>query len=191
MRLVRSAVLTTLIYTGLALGANAAGADMAAIDALRDGTIKKLVLHSEPKAAGTSSFVGPDGAEHDLSQFKGRYVLLNFWATWCAPCRAEMPSLDALQRDFGGDKFQVVTVATGRNPLPAVRKFFEEVGITSLPMYRDPKQKLAREMAVLGLPITVILDPEGNEIARLRGDAEWNSESARAIVAELIASIDR
>ncbi len=191
MRLVRSAVLTTLIYTGLALGANAAGADMAAIDALRDGTIKKLVLHSEPKAAGTSSFVGPDGTDYDLSQFKGRYVLLNFWATWCAPCRAEMPSLDALQRDFGGDKFQVVTVATGRNPLPAVRKFFEEVGITSLPMYRDPKQKLAREMAVLGLPITVILDPEGNEIARLRGDAEWNSESARAIVAELIASIDR
>jgi len=190
MRLIRTAVLTTLIYTGLALGANAAGADMAAIDALREGSMKKLVLHSEPKAVGTASFVDADNAPHELSEFKGRYILLNFWATWCAPCRAEMPSLDALQGDFGGDKFQVVTVATGRNPLPAVRKFFEEVEIKNLPLFRDPKQQLAREMAVLGLPITVIMDPQGNEIARLRGDAEWNSPSARAIVENLIASME-
>lgn len=187
MRLFRFAVLYTVIYTGLALGANAAGEDMAALGALRDGTMKKLVLHSEPQPVSTVSFVDGDGAPRDLSEFKGRYVLLNFWATWCAPCRKEMPTISALQTDFQGPKFEVVTIATGRNPLPALRKFFEEVNITNLPVFRDPTQKLARDMAVLGLPISVILDPDGNEIARLRGDADWNSDSARAIISSLIA----
>lgn len=96
--------------------------------------------------------------------------------------------LEALQREFGGDAFQVVTLATGRNSPTGIKKFFAENGIDSLPRHQDPKQAVARDMSVLGLPITVILNPEGNEIARLRGDADWNSESARAIIAALLAA---
>ena len=80
----------------------------------------------------------------------------------------------------------MLTIATGRNPLPAIDAFFEEIGVSNLPKYLDPKSKLSRDMGVLGLPITLILDPEGREIARMRGDAEWNSDSARAIIGALI-----
>lgn len=182
MRLLQLAVL----YTALAFGANAALAEMAELEALREGTLKKLIFHSEPKAVTEESFFDIDDGVHKLSEFKGKYVLVNFWATWCAPCRHEMPALDDLQAEFGGDAFQVVTIATGRNPIPAMQKFFEEEEIENLPLFRDPKQTLARNMAVLGLPISVILDPEGREIARMRGDAEWYSDSARAIIGAMI-----
>ena len=94
--------------------------------------------------------------------------------------------LSALQDELGGDTFEVVTIATGRNAPPAMKKFFDEIGVTNLPLHRDPNSALARDMAVLGLPITVILDPSGNEIARLQGDADWNSDSARAILRTLL-----
>ena len=176
-----------VLYTGLALSANVVLADTAGIEALREGTMKKLTF-SDPVAVSDISFTDPDGGEFQLSDFKGKTVLVNFWATWCAPCRKEMPMLSELQTEFGGDHFEVVTIATGRNALPGIRKFFSETGVDNLPLYLDPKQKLARQMGVLGLPITVILDPEGQEIARMRGDAEWNSDSAKAIIAALIAA---
>jgi thiol-disulfide isomerase/thioredoxin len=185
MRWFRSAVL----YMALALGANAAAADTADLEALREGSLKKLVFLSEPKEVSQTPFTDPEGNEYQLSDWQGKYVLVNFWATWCAPCRHEMPSLDALQSEFGGDSFEVVTIATGRNAIAGITRFFDEVGVTNLPILLDPKQKLARDMAVLGLPITVILNPEGQEIARLRGDAEWDSESAKAIIAALIGGV--
>lgn len=94
--------------------------------------------------------------------------------------------LSELQTEFGGETFEVVTIATGRNDLTGIRRFFAEVEVENLPIYLDPRQKLAREMGVLGLPITLVIDPEGNEIARMIGDAEWNGESAKAIIRELI-----
>lgn len=94
--------------------------------------------------------------------------------------------LSELQAELGGDAFKVVTLATGRNPPPAMKKFFDEIGVENLPLHRDPKSQIAREMGVFGLPITVILNPEGQEIARMRGDAHWNSDSAKAIIAALI-----
>jgi len=178
--------LFAVLYTALALGANTAFADQATLEALREGTLKKLVF-ADPAPVSTAAFTDEDGAEHHLSDWQGKYVLVNFWATWCAPCRKEMPGLQALQTEFGGDRFQVATIATGRNLIPAIHRFFEEVGVTTLPVLLDPDMKLARDMAVLGLPITVILNPEGQEIARLRGDADWNSDSARAIIAALLA----
>lgn len=96
--------------------------------------------------------------------------------------------LSALQAEFGGDAFEVLTLATGRNSPGGITKFFAEAEITNLPQHTDPKQALAREMGVLGLPITVILNPEGQEIARLRGDADWISDSARAILTALLAN---
>jgi thiol-disulfide isomerase/thioredoxin len=177
-----------LVYTALALGANTAMADTSTLEALRSGDMKKLTFHAEPKPASSSAFALADGAgEGRLSDYTGKYVLLNFWATWCAPCRKEMPMLAALQTEFGGDRFEVVTLATGRNSPTGIQKFFDEIGVSNLPRHQDPKQAVARDMAVLGLPITVILNPEGQEIARLRGDADWNSDSARAIIAALLA----
>ena len=176
-----------VLYTALALCANAAHADVAAAEAAREGTMKKL-LFSDPVAVSDETFTDPDGGEFRLSDFGGKHVVVNFWATWCAPCRKEMPMLSELQAEFGGDTFQVVTIATGRNSLTGIRKFLDEVGVDNLPLYLDPRSSLGRDMGVLGLPITVILDPEGREIARMRGDAEWNSDSAKAVIRALIGA---
>ena len=100
---------------------------------------------------------------------------------------SEVASEIDLNREFGGERFAVVTIATGRNMLPAITRLFDETGVETLPVYLDPGQALAREMAVFGLPVTVILDPEGREIARMTGDADWSGESARAIVRTLLA----
>lgn len=96
--------------------------------------------------------------------------------------------LDALQAEFGGAAFEVVPVATGRNSPEGIRRFFDEIAVETLPVLLDPRQELAREMGVFGLPVTVILDAEGREIARMVGEADWASENARAIVAALIAA---
>ncbi len=182
MRAVRSAIL----YAALILSANAGHADVATLEAMRDGDMRKLVF-SAPKAIPDAVLLDEADAEHTLAEYRGKVVVLNFWATWCAPCREEMPSLGRLQADLGGDGFAVVPVATGRNPVEAIAKFFSEAGVDNLPVRRDPRQQFAREMAVLGLPVTVILNADGQEVARLIGDAEWDSASAKAILAALIA----
>lgn len=177
-----------ILYAALAVCANVATADTAELEALREGSMKKLVFHAAPRPASEVPFTDPDDGIRSLSNYRGKYVLVNFWATWCAPCRKEMPSLDNLQAELGGDHFEVVTIAAGRNTLSGITKFFEKAEVTHLPILLDPKLKLARSMGVLGLPITVILDPEGNEIARLTGDADWDSTSALAIFSALIAA---
>ncbi|MBE1285784.1 MAG: redoxin family protein [Rhodobacteraceae bacterium] len=184
MRVIR---LITL-YMALALGANASlAADVAELDALREGDMRKLILHTEPKEVTQAEFfLADDGGTATLGDYKGKVVLLNFWATWCAPCRKEMPQIAELQEEFGGDKFEVLTLATGRNSPTGIQKFFDENGIENLPRHQDPKQAVAREMGIIGLPITILLNSEGQEIARLIGDAEWNSDSAKAIIAKLI-----
>ena len=186
MRLIRLIPL----YMALALGANEAlAADVDTLSDLRDGSLKRLILHKEPKPVSAVEFqLEDDSGTASLADYKGKYVLLNFWATWCAPCRKEMPQIAELQEEFGGDRFEVLTLATGRNSAAGIKKFFEENGITNLPRHQDPKQAVAREMGVIGLPITVIIDPDGNEIARLIGDADWNSDSAKAIISTLIGS---
>lgn len=158
----------------------------AALLALREGDMAKLVVHTMPKPAPQTPFTLESGEEATLKAFNGKIALVNFWATWCAPCRKEMPMLSELQAKLGGDQFEVVTIATGRNPQPAIEAFFKEIGVDNLPLHRDPKQQMARDMGVLGLPITVILDRRGYEIARLQGDADWSSSSAKAILRFLI-----
>lgn len=164
-----------------------AGPDIAALEAMREGHMKKLVFVADPQPVPETVFSDIDGGSHQLSDFAGQLVVLNFWATWCAPCRKEMPSLARLQAELGSPDFRVVTIATGRNSPAGIRRFFEEEDVTNLPTYTDPKQALARQMAVLGLPITVIIDSQGREIARLRGDAEWDTDSAKAILSSLAA----
>jgi thiol-disulfide isomerase/thioredoxin len=181
-------IVAAIMYTALALGANAAMADTSDAAALRTGDMKKLVFHGTPESVSNAAFEMADGeGDQTLEAYQGKYVLLNFWATWCAPCRKEMPMLSELQDQFGGDDFEVVTIATGRNSPEGITKFFADTGISNLPRHQDPKQKLASQMGIFGLPITVILDPKGREIARLRGDADWASDSAKAIIAKLIS----
>ncbi len=174
------------LYTALIALANPAAADLDAAKAAVAGDMRKLVFHSAPKPAGTVDFMTFDGAPLNLSDWQGKWVVLNFWATWCAPCRKEMPMLSDLQTELGGESFEVVTIATSRNPPAKMKAFFDEIGVDNLPLHRDPKSSLARQMAVLGLPVTLILNPDGKEVARLTGDADWSSESAKAVLAALI-----
>ena len=181
-------LMSALLYTALAVVANTAHADMSAVEALREGDMRKLMFHETPVASSDAPFFTESGEEMTLAAYDGQIVVLNFWATWCAPCRKEMPQLNNLQKEFGGDNFEVLTIATGRNSPEGITRFFDEAGIDSLPRHQDPKQALASQMGVFGLPITVIMDPEGREIARLRGDADWNSDSAKAIVSAMISA---
>ena len=175
-------LLSVILYTALAATANAD------VSALRAGDMRKLQFHKEITNAPEISFIQDNGSAGLLSDYRGKVVLLNFWATWCAPCRKEMPNLSALQSTLGGDDFTVITIATGPNPPAKITAFFNDIGIDNLPAHRDPRQALAREMRVLGLPATILLDRHGQEIARLLGDANWHSDSALAIIQSLIAS---
>lgn len=174
--------LLVVLYTSLMLGANPVAADVAA---LRDGDMKKLALHEAPVAVPEAVLLDATDGEHSLADYKGKWVVLNFWATWCAPCRREMPSLDRLQAAM--PEIAVVPVATGRNAIPGIERFFAEAEVKGLPILRDPTSELARGMGVMGLPVTVILNPEGQEVARLIGDAEWDTDSAKAVLAALVA----
>lgn len=178
-----------VLYTALVIGANpglsgAAWAGDAAT--LRDGDMKKLAIHDAPKPvpAGAVFLDGAD-APVPLANWQGQWVVLNFWATWCAPCRKEMPSLLRLQQAM--PDIAVLPVAAGRNAVDGIQRFYAEAGVEALPILRDPKSEFARPMAVMGLPVTVILNPAGAEVARLIGDAEWDSDSAKAVIAALMA----
>ncbi len=192
----RAALLALLLFAPLLYGAWLAGAnpvraatalpDAATLKAMREGDMRKLAILDAPRPLPNVAVTDIDGNPHRLSEFRGKLVLLNMWATWCAPCRAEMPGLDALQARLGGDDFQVVLVAVGRNPPAAIRRFFSEVGIRNLESLRDPKMQLAAPLGVFGLPVTLLVDPEGREVARLVGDATWDSPEAERFLKVLL-----
>lgn len=175
-----------LLYTALVLGANTAFAGEVDWKAAQEAGLAKLIPAEDAPEVTDATFTDKDGGEHSLADYRGKVILVNFWATWCAPCREEMPSLDALQGELGGDDFQVVTIATGHNPPPKIDKFFEETGVENLPVLLDPKQQVSRGMGVLGLPVSVLIDREGVEVARLVGDADWSGEAAKQVIRQLI-----
>lgn len=174
--------LLVVLYTALMLGANPVAADVAS---LREGDMKKLALHEAPVDLPEAVLLDAEDGEHSLAEYRGKWVVLNFWATWCAPCRREMPSLERLQTAM--PEIAVVPVATGRNAVEGIKRFFADAGVKTLPTLRDPQSDLARAMGIIGLPVTVILNPEGQEVARLIGDAEWDGESAQAVLKALAA----
>ncbi|MHA3976352.1 TlpA family protein disulfide reductase [Halovulum sp. GXIMD14794] len=185
-------VLAAFLYAAAAVSANPGWAApltpemRAELTDLRDGDMKKLVIHESPRETPEITWETAEGTPVSLADSNGKLRVLNFWATWCAPCRHEKPSLDALNAEMSGPDFEVIAIATGRNSLAGIKKFNKGVGVETLETYLDPKQQAARQMGVLGLPITVIVDSEGNEIARLQGGADWESDSARAILTRLI-----
>jgi thiol-disulfide isomerase/thioredoxin len=173
-----------VLYTVTAFGANPAVSDP--LDALRAGDMRNLNL-SAPQEIPDVAVTSLDGKEMRFSEHEGKVVLLNFWATWCAPCKEEMPALERLETRLGGDDFAVIPVATGRQSTASIEKFFTEADINALPIWLDPKSELARGVGVAGLPATLILDRDGKERGRLVGPAEWDGEHAVALIEAIIA----
>jgi thiol-disulfide isomerase/thioredoxin len=193
--------LAALLYGAAALAAIGAPGWLAAGPALaleaqtRDAfaaaaaeALPKLVVHDEPRPRLEAGFADGAGAPVSLDDFAGRVVVLNIWATWCPPCRKEMPSIDRLARAVAGDGIAVVALSTDRGGAKPVRKFFEEIGVETLEIHVDKAGRLPREAAVIGLPATLILDRKGREIARLTGDAEWDTPEIVAMLRALAAA---
>jgi thiol-disulfide isomerase/thioredoxin len=146
---------------------------------------------SEPKPVPELSFQDAQGNLVSLEDFRGQLVVLNLWATWCAPCRREMPSLDRLQARYGDERLQVVALSIDRGELAQIEAFYDEVGIQHLKIYRDPKATVSRALGAFGLPTTVVIDQQGREVGRLLGPAEWDSEAAIAVLEALLGSQPR
>ena len=141
---------------------------------------------TEPRPAPEFSFEDALGNALSLDDFRGQVVVLNLWATWCAPCRHEMPSLDRLQAAHGGAGLQVVPLSVDRGALEQIEAFYDEVGIRHLDIYRDPQNAAGRALGALGLPTTVVFDQDGREVGRLLGPAEWDGPEALALLRSLI-----
>ncbi|WP_350334651.1 TlpA disulfide reductase family protein [Coralliovum pocilloporae] len=192
MRTLLSAALAAAIsLTALPAFTNPAKADLAAeaierVKALRQGEMSRLLFHKKAKAAIKVPFQDRDGNPTTVDAFKGKVVVLNFWATWCPPCRHEMPSLDRLQAKLGGDDFKVLPVSLDRQGLEKVDAFFSQIKAENLPVYLDENNKFAVANRAIGLPMTLILDRQGREIGRLAGPAEWDSADAVSVLSAVV-----
>jgi len=133
-----------------------------------------LEMSTAQTALRGAPFLNENGASVTLEAFRGKIVVLNFWATWCPPCVREMPALDRLQAQLGGSDFAVVAVSTDRASMRALRAFYAKTGITHLKLYHDPTGALARAINVTGLPTTVILGQDGQALGRHVGYMEWD-----------------
>ncbi len=141
-----------------------------------------FVFRKAPEDLPEVKFLDAAGKERTLADWRGKVVLLNLWATWCLPCRKEMPALDRLQREMGSDKFQVVAVSVDRTGLAGARKFLDETKAGKLALYADPTARMATTLRAAGLPATLLLDAQGREVGRLLGPAEWDSDDAKRLI---------
>jgi len=146
-----------------------------------------MVWHAErtPGPAATE-FQDQAGATTTLQAFVGKVLVVNFWATWCAPCVEELPTLDALQTQLGGDKFSVLAISQDREGAKVVTPFLEKNTWKALPVYLEPKGRFARDAKMRGLPTTLILDKQGREVGRLEGTTHWTDAAIVAKLKELI-----
>jgi thiol-disulfide isomerase/thioredoxin len=145
--------------------------------AAADG-IGKFSLLKEPKPVPQVEFLDAEERKIGLDAFRGKVVVLNLWATWCAPCREEMPSLDRLQATLGGQDLEVVAISVDRGGLPKSKAFLDQLGAKNLKLFGDPSMKILRQLGVPGLPVTIVIDREGREIGRLLGTADWDGPAA-------------
>ena len=154
---------------------------------LSQGHMAAFVFRKQPEALPPIKFQDAEGKERTLADWRGKVVLLNLWATWCLPCRKEMPSLDRLQKELGSDKFEVVALSVDRKGLDASRKFLDETKVGRLGLYVDASGRAISELRVVGLPATLLLDAQGREIGRLLGPAEWDSEDAKRLIRSAVS----
>ncbi len=133
-----------------------------------------FALHDEPQPVINVRFITEDGTRRDMESLRGKVFLVNVWATWCVPCREEMPTLDALQAELGSDHFEVVAFSIDRAGPSVVRQFYVEIGVKHLTMYVDRTMLSATALRAVGLPTTILINATGQELGRLTGPAEWD-----------------
>jgi len=150
------------------------------------GQMQNFTFFDSPKQMNGISFVDAQGRKLGLEDFRGKFVLVNLWATWCGPCRREMPSLDRLQARLSGDEFTVLALSQDRKGVAAVEKFLTQVGIKNLGVFVDSSARSARTLGAIGLPTTILLNKEGGVIGRLIGPAEWDSDEAVRLIEIII-----
>lgn len=150
------------------------------------GEVAAFLPASQPLDLINLTFQGPEGAPMSMADFKDKTVLLNLWATWCAPCRKEMPALDQLQADLGDPTFEVVAVNLDRGGPDKPKAFLDEIGVSNLTYYQDSSngllKALRRVSRATGLPTTILIDPDGCEVGTMYGPAEWASGEAKALI---------
>jgi thiol-disulfide isomerase/thioredoxin len=158
---------------------------------LARGEVAAVGIASEPKPLPELAFTDANGKTRTLADFRGRTVLLNLWATWCVPCRKEMPALDALQAKLGDETFEVVAVNIDTRNLDKPKAWLEEAGVKKLGYYADPSAKVFQDLKAagkaFGMPTTLLIDRQGCELGALAGPAEWASEDAVRLVSAAIA----
>jgi thiol-disulfide isomerase/thioredoxin len=193
-----AAVLAAAVLYGKGAGAGkdeaaacpAAKAVAARLAPLAQGEVAALNVNKNPKPAVDISFADADGKKLTLADFKGRSVLLNLWATWCVPCRAEMPALDRLQAKMGGADFEVVAVNIDTSRLDRPKAFLAEAGVKNLSRYADSSADSFEALKVagkaLGLPTSLLIGPDGCELAVMAGPAQWDSGDAAKLVTAMI-----
>ncbi len=190
--------LAAALYVTAGAGGNGAEAACAparsqaqALDPVVGGHVAAFQVAKAPEKLSDLAFSGADGEPMTLADFQGKVTLLNLWATWCAPCRLEMPALDRLQGALGGDDFAVVPVSIDTGGPERPTAFLESIGIENLPLYTDRSTEIfsalkTRSLA-LGLPVTVLLDRNGCRLGHMNGPAEWDSEEGRRLIQAAIA----
>ena len=150
------------------------------------GEVAALTMATAPLRLPDLSFEDADGKPKKLSDWRGKTVLLNLWATWCVPCRKEMPALDALQTRLGGKDFEVVAVNIDTRDSDKPRHFLKEANLTRLGYFSDQKAKVFQDLKnigrALGMPTSVLIDAQGCEIATIAGPAEWGSDDAIKLI---------
>ncbi len=151
------------------------------------GALAAFIVKPDRQPVAVIGFQDGSGKDMRLSQWRGRVILVNLWATWCAPCRKEMPALAELQKQLGSADFEVVAISIERKGVEASAAFIEETGEQALKLYVEPSGKILDELEALGLPATVLIDRKGNEIGRLLGPAEWASPEALTLIRAAIA----
>lgn len=176
---------TVSLFRSLPGGAcQASAASAKGLQALAVGEVAAMKI--EPKALPDLAFDGPDGQRVTLASFRGKAVLLNLWATWCEPCKREMPALDKVQAELGGQRFEVVAVNIDTRNLERPKAWLRDAGIAKLAYYADNKaqifQDLKRIGEVEGLPTTLLVGPDGCKIGKLSGWAEWDSPDGIALM---------
>jgi thiol-disulfide isomerase/thioredoxin len=154
---------------------------------LSQGQMAAFVFRQQPEPLPEVSFQDAAGHTRTLADWRGKVVLLNLWATWCLPCRKEMPALDRLQGELAADKFEVVAVSVDRTGLAGARKFLEETGAARLGLYADATLRTVSSLRAAGLPASLLLDREGREIGRLLGPAAWDGEDAKRLIRAALA----
>ena len=154
------------------------------------GGVENYIPAREVKAAPALEFLGKDGKKLSLEKFRGRVVVLNLWATWCAPCLEEMPTLDHLQQQLKHLGVVVIALSLDRGGPEAVSAYYEENGIENLDVYVDPTMRAQSGLNVIGLPTTILIDREGNERGRLVGPAAWDDAKAADLVLSASAPLE-